>query len=268
MTNYILHELGQPLHAFDAAKILGKKIVVKKLAKGTKFITLDGIERKLSENDLMICDGDKPMCIAGVFGGLDAGVSETTKSIFLESACFESVHVRKTAKFHNIKTDSSFRFERGTDPSLTVYALQRAAKLLQELAGGEQAGSLIDIYPTVVNPKEIAFAFDNCDMLIGKKIDHNIIKKIIRALGISILSEGSDALLLAVPAYKVDVTRPADVVEEVLRIYGYNNIGFPARLHSSLSFSVQPNAEKLMECCSDLLSANGFQEILNNSLNA
>ena len=266
VTNYILHELGQPLHAFDAAKILGKKIVVKKLAKGTKFITLDGIERKLSENDLMICDGDKPMCIAGVFGGLNAGVSETTKSIFLESACFESVHVRKTAKFHNIKTDSSFRFERGTDPSLTVYALQRAAKLLQELAGGEQAGSLIDIYPTVVNPKEIAFAFDNCDMLIGKKIDHNIIKKIIRALGISILSEGSDALLLAVPAYKVDVTRPADVVEEVLRIYGYNNIGFPARLHSSLSFSVHPNAEKLMECCSDLLSANGFQEILNNSL--
>lgn len=240
--------------------------MVKKVAKETKFVTLDGTERKLSENDLMICDAEKPMCIAGVFGGLDSGVSETTKSIFLESACFEPVHVRKTSKFHNLKTDSSFRFERGTDPEITIYALQRAAKLLQELAGGEVAGSLIDIYPTKIEPKEIAFAFDTCDTLIGKKIEHNVIKKILHALGINISSEGQDALLLSVPAFKVDVTRAADVVEEVLRIYGYNNIGFPERVHSSLSFAPKPDPEKLREVCSDLLSANGFQEILNNSL--
>jgi phenylalanyl-tRNA synthetase beta chain len=266
VTNYVLHELGQPLHAFDADKIAGKKVLVKKVAKGTKFVTLDGIERKLSENDLMICDAEKPMCIAGVFGGLDSGVSEKTKSIFLESACFESVHIRKTSKFHNLKTDSSFRFERGTDPEITIYALQRAAKLLQEIAGGEVAGTLIDIYLVKVEPKEVSFAFDNCDTLIGKKIEHNTIKKIIRALGIGISSEGQDALLLSVPPFKVDVTRSADVIEEVLRVYGYNNIGFPERVHSSLSFAPKPDPEKLREICSDLLSSNGFQEILNNSL--
>ncbi len=266
VTNYVLHELGQPLHAFDADKIAGKKVIVQKVAKETKFVTLDGTERRLSENDLMICDYEKPMCIAGVFGGMNSGVSETTKNIFLESASFEPVHVRKTSKFHALKTDSSFRFERGADPEITVYALQRAAKLLQEIANGEVAGKLVDIYPIKVEPKEIAFAFDQCDVLIGKKIESNTIKKILHALGINISSEGKDALLLSVPPFKVDVTRPADVVEEVLRIYGYNNIGFPDRVHSSLSFAPKPDPEKLREICSDLLSSNGFQEILNNSL--
>lgn len=266
VTNYVLHEIGQPLHAFDAAMIAGNKVVVKKVAAGTKFISLEGTERKLSENDLMICDGEKPMCIAGVFGGLNSGVTETTKSIFLESACFEPVHIRKTSKFHALKTDASFRFERGTDPEITAYALQRAAKLLQEIAGGEVASKLVDIYPVKVEPKEIAFAFSNCDTLIGKTIEHNTIKKIVRALGIEIASEGKDALLLSVPAFKVDVTRSADVVEEVLRIYGYNNIGFPDFVRSSLSYAPKPDPEKLREVVSELLAANGFSEILNNSL--
>jgi phenylalanyl-tRNA synthetase beta chain len=266
VTNYVLHELGQPLHAFDAEKIAGKKVLVKKVEAGTKFTTLDGTERKLSENDLMICDGEKPMCIAGVFGGLHSGVSETTKNIFLESACFEPVHVRKTSKYHSLKTDSSFRFERGTDPEITVFALQRAAKLLAEIAGGNVSGELVDIYPVKVEPKEIAFAFATCDLLIGKSIEHNTIKKIIRALGMNISSEGHDALLLSVPAFKVDVTRPADVIEEVLRIYGYNNIGFPDRVHSSLSYAPKPDPEKVRDTISDLLSSNGFREILNNSL--
>lgn len=266
VTNYVLHELGQPLHAFDAAKIAGNKVVVKKVAAGTTFVTLDGVERKLSENDLMICDAEKPMCIAGVFGGLDSGVSETTTAIFLESACFEPVHVRKTSKFHALKTDSSFRFERGTDPEITVFALQRAARLLQEVAGGTAAGALIDIYPVPVAQKEIAFAFANCDTLIGKAIPHNTIKKIIRALGINISSEGQDALLLSVPAFKVDVTRSADVVEEVLRIYGYNQIAFPDQMRSSASFAPKPDPEKVLSSISNLLSGNGFQEILNNSL--
>ncbi len=266
VTNYVLHELGQPLHAFDAEKIAGKKVVVKKVSAGTKFITLDSVERKLSENDLMICDAEKPMCIAGVFGGEFSGVSETTKNIFLESACFEPVHVRKTSKYHSLKTDSSFRFERGTDPEITVFALQRAARLLEEVAGGKIAGELIDIYPVKVEQKEVAFAFSNCDTLIGKAIEHNTIKKIIRALGINISSEGHDALLLSVPAFKVDVTRAADVVEEILRIYGYNNIGFPERVHSSLSYAPKPDPEKILGTVSNHLSANGFQEILNNSL--
>ncbi len=266
VTNYVLHEIGQPLHAFDADKISGNKVVVKKVAAGTMFVSLEGTERKLSENDLMICDGEKPMCIAGVFGGLNSGVTETTKSIFLESACFEPVHVRKTSKFHTLKTDASFRFERGTDPEITVYALQRATKLLQEIAGGEVASKLVDIYPVKVEPKEIAFAFSNCDTLIGKAIEHSTIKKILLALGIEIASEGQDALLLSVPAFKVDVTRSADVVEEVLRIYGYNNISFPDFVRSSLSYAPKPDPEKLRELVSELLAANGFTEILNNSL--
>ncbi|CAN5885527.1 phenylalanine--tRNA ligase subunit beta [soil metagenome] len=266
VTNYVLHEIGQPLHAFDVEKITGNKIVVKKVAAGTTFISLEGTERKLSENDLVICDAEKPMCIAGVFGGLNSGVTETTKSIFLESACFEPVHVRKTSKFHTLKTDASFRFERGTDPEITVYALQRATKLLQEIAGGEVASAVIDIYPVKVEPKEIAFAFSNCDTLIGKSIEHNTIKKILRALGIEIDSEGKDALLLSVPAFKVDVTRAADVVEEVLRIYGYNNIAFPDFVRSSLSYAPKPDPEKLRETVAEFLAANGFSEILNNSL--
>lgn len=266
VTNYVLHELGQPLHAFDADTIAGKKIVVQKVANETPFVTLDGAERKLSANDLMICDAEKPMCIAGVFGGLHSGVTEKTKSIFLESACFEPVHVRKTSKHHALKTDSSFRFERGTDPEMTVFALQRAAYLLNEVAGAQIASSLVDLYPEKVQPKEVAFTFAKCEMLIGKNIDHTIIKKIIQALGMEIATEGKDALLLSVPAFKVDVTRDADVVEEVLRVYGYNNIEFPDFLRASLSFAPKPDPEKIQHTAANHLTAKGFFEILNNSL--
>ncbi|HTL82239.1 MAG TPA: phenylalanine--tRNA ligase subunit beta, partial [Bacteroidia bacterium] len=266
VTNFVLHELGQPLHAFDADMIAGKKVLVQKVADGTKFVTLDGVERKLSANDLMICDGEKPMCIAGVFGGLHSGVTEKTKNIFLESACFDSVHVRKTGKFHSLKTDSSFRFERGTDPEMTVAALQRAVLLLHEVSGAKVSFAPIDIYPVKVEPKEIAFTYAKCETLIGKHIDHNLVKAIIRSLGIEILTEGKDALLLSVPAFKVDVTRDADVVEEVLRIYGYNNIEFPDFLRASLSYAPKPDPEKIQNSIADSLAANGYREILNNSL--
>ncbi len=266
VTNYVLHELGQPLHAFDASKIAGNRIAVRKAVAGETFVTLDGVERKLHENDLMICDAEKPMCIAGVFGGLHSGVSESTTAIFLESACFEAVHVRKTAKRFNLKTDSSFRFERGTDPDMVIRALERAARLLQEVSGAEVAGAPIDIYPEPVQPFEIAFTYNRCDTLIGKTIERNTIKRIIQALGIEIESVGNDTLLLAVPPYKVDVTREADVVEEVLRIYGYNNIGFPEQVKSSLSWSKRPDNEMLRERISEMLVGQGFNEILNNSL--
>jgi phenylalanyl-tRNA synthetase beta chain len=262
----VLHELGQPLHAFDADLVAGNKVVVSKVADQTPFVTLDGTERKLSANDLMICDAEKPMCIAGVFGGLHSGVTEKTKSIFLESACFEPVHVRKTSKHHGLKTDSSFRFERGTDPNMTVFALQRAAYLLAEFAGGKVAGSLIDLYPEKVEPKEVAFSYDRCNTLIGKTIAPSVIRKILVALGIEIASEGKDALLLSVPPFKVDVTREADVVEEVLRIYGYNNIPFPDFLRASLSYAPKPDHEKIRNKVADQLSANGFFEMMNNSL--
>jgi len=201
-----------------------------------------------------------------VFGGLHSGVTEKTKTIFLEAACFEPVHVRKTGKRLGLKTDSSFRFERGTDPEMTVFALQRAAYLLGEIAGAQIAGTLIDIYPEKVKPREIAFTYAKCEMLTGKFIGHGVIRKILLALGIEIVSEGKDALLLAVPAFKVDVTRDADVVEEVLRIYGYNSIGVPERLLSSVSSAPKPDPEKIRELVCDLLTANGFYEILNNSL--
>ncbi|HLG04275.1 MAG TPA: phenylalanine--tRNA ligase subunit beta, partial [Bacteroidia bacterium] len=266
VTNYVMHELGQPLHAFDADRIEGKKVVVRKVSAGTKFITLDNIERKLSADDLMICDTVKPMCIAGVFGGIDSGVSEKTMNIFLESAFFDPVHVRKTGKRHQLKTESSFRFERGTDPEMTVTALQRAIYLLEEVAGAQVSGELIDIYPEKVEEKEIAFTYAQCDLLTGKSIPHTEIKKILLALGIEIESEGKDALRLLVPAFKVDVTGAADVIEEVLRIYGYNNIPLPEFLRANLSISPKPDPEKIREHVSGHLSSNGFCEILNNSL--
>ncbi len=266
VTNYVLHELGQPLHAFDADKIAGKKVIVRKVDEGTPFVTLDGVERKLAAQDLMICDTEKPMCIAGVFGGLHSGVSENTKAIFLESACFEPVHVRKTSKRHTLKTDSSFRFERGTDPNLTMVALQRAAWLLNEVANGEVSSAPIDIYPTPVEATEIAFSYSYCDALIGKAIERSLIRKILLALGIEIVHESNDALLLAVPPFKVDVKREADVVEEVLRIYGYNNIGFPEQVRGSLSYAPTPDAERAQTTIANLLAAQGFQEMVNNSL--
>ena len=266
VTNFVLHELGQPLHAFDADKINGDKILVQKVEKDTKFITLDKIERSLSENDLVICDAEKPLCIAGVFGGAASGVSESTKTIFLESAYFNAVSVRKTSKFHGLKTDASFRFERGTDPEITVYALKRAALLIQEIAGGVISSEITDFYPTPVQPFSIDFSYSRCHKLIGKTLANAVIKNIITALGINISSESSQGLTLAVPAFKVDVQRDVDVVEEILRIYGYNNIDIPVEVHSSLSYHPKPDKEKLQDLTSNLLSSQGFKEIMNNSL--
>lgn len=265
-TNYVMFELGQPLHAFDAAKIKGNKIVVKKLNAATPFITLDGIEHELSSDDLMICDESNALCIAGVFGGKNSGITETTKELFLESACFNSVSVRKTAKRHGLKTDASFRFERGTDPAITVYALKRAALLIQEICGGQISGELIDLYPSPVAPFKIEFSYTNCGRIIGKKIEHEIIKKIIRTLGIQIVSENGDILHLEVPAFKVDVQREIDVIEEVLRIYGYNQIEIPSHVSSSLSYATKPDREKIMNTVADLLTSNGFSEIMSLSL--
>ena len=265
-TNYVLHELGQPLHAFDADKISGKKVIVKKLPAKTKFKTLDEVERELGAEDLMICNEKEGMCIAGVFGGITSGVTAQTKNIFLESAYFDPVHIRKTAKRHALKTDASFRFERGTDPNITVYALKRAAMLIKEVAGGTVSSNIVDIYPNPVENFKVAFSFANCDKLIGKQVDHELIKKILRSLGIEITSEGHDALLLSVPPFKVDVQREADVVEEVLRIYGYNNVELPSSLHASLSYAPKPDPDKIQSIISNLLSANGFHEIVTNSL--
>lgn len=266
ITNFILHELGQPLHAFDAAKVAGSKIVVRTAPEGTPFTTLDGVERKLNENDLMICNGNEPMCIAGVFGGLDSGVTEETTSIFIESAYFNPIAVRKTARRHGLNTDSSFRFERGIDPNLTIYALQRAALLVKELAGGEISSEVIDVYPTPIENFSVEVSLDRMRKLIGKDIETETIKSILDALEIAIVEENGDQLLLNVPAFRVDVQREADVVEEVLRIYGYNNIEMPQQVRSTLSFEPRPEKDKLVNTASDLLSSNGFNEIMSNSL--
>jgi phenylalanyl-tRNA synthetase beta chain len=266
ITNFVLHELGQPLHAFDVSKITGKKVVVKKLKEGSKFTTLDGVERTLSSEDLMICNAEEPMCIAGVFGGIHSGVTTETTSIFIESAYFNSTSVRKSAKKHSLKTDASFRYERGADPNMTVFALKRAALLMKEIAGGEIASDIIDIYPQKIENFKIAFSFGSCDQLIGKHIDVETIKNIILSLGIEIEQEGNDALLLSVPPFKVDVQREQDIVEEVLRIYGYNNIEIPVALNSSLSFAEKPDKEKIQHVTSEFLTSNGFSEIMGLSL--
>ncbi len=266
ITNYVLHELGQPMHAFDADKIKGNKVIVKKLADKTKFKTLDEVERELSSDDLMICDAEGGMCIAGVFGGLDSGVTSVTTNLFLESAYFNSTSVRKTAKRHGLKTDSSFRFERGTDPNITVYALKRAALLIKEIAGGEISSEIIDVYPNAIENFKVPFSFSNCDKLIGKKLEHDTIKSILTSLDIIIENESNDALLLSVPPFKVDVTREQDVIEEVLRVYGYNNIEIPAALNSSLAFAEKPDKEKIQNVVSELLSNNGFSETMCLSL--
>lgn len=266
VTNYVLHELGQPLHAFDAGQIAGRKIIVKKCAEGTPFVTLDGVERKLSAEDLMICDAEKPLCIAGVFGGISSGVTEQTTNVFLESAYFNAVSVRKTSKRHGLKTDASFRFERGTDPEITVLALQRAALLIKEVAGGEISSSVSDIYPVKAQPFEVPVKYQNIVDLIGKDIPAAEIKEIIASLGISIAKENAEGLDLLVPAYKVDVTRECDITEEVLRIYGYDNIEIPSKVNASLAYTVKPNKENIQNLVADMLTANGFVEIWCNSL--
>lgn len=266
ITNYVLHGLGQPLHAFDANKITGGKVIVKKVAEGTPFVTLDDVERKLSADDLMICNTEVPMCIAGVFGGKTSGVDAETKNVFLESAYFNSVSVRKTSKRHGLKTDASFRFERGTDPEITVTALKYAALLIKELAGGEISSSISDIYPNHIRPFEFEVSYTNINKLIGANIPSAEIKHIITALGITATSTSDDTLALRVPSFKVDVTRECDITEEVLRIYGYNNIEIPSKVNASLSYSVKPEKENTHNVIADMLTANGYAEIMCNSL--
>ncbi len=266
ITNFVLHETGHPLHAFNADKVKGQKVVIKKLAKDTPFITLDEEERKLSENDLMICNVEDGMCMAGVYGGIDSGVKNDTKNIFLESAYFDPATIRKTAKLHNLQTDASFRFERGADPNMTVYALKRAALLFKELAGGEISSEIVDVYPTEIKPWEIEIDYKNVDRLIGKVIDRTQIKNILTNLDIQILEEKENGLLLLIPTYKVDVTREADVIEEILRVYGYNNIEIGHSLKSAISYTQEPDKEKVQNLIADYLSSNGFNEIMNNSL--
>ena len=266
ITNYVLHETGQPLHAFDTEKILGKEIIVKTLNKDTKFITLDENKRKLSENDLMICNAEVPMCIAGVFGGLDSGVTNDTKSIFIESAYFDPTSIRKTAKYHKLNTDASFRYERGCDPNITVYALKRAALLIKELCGGVISSDVIDVYPNPIEDFSINFSYNNLNKLIGEELDRNLVKSIIKNLEIKIIEENDDNLSLLVPPYRTDVRREVDVIEEVLRIYGFNSIKINNKLNASIDSSSVITSYRLKNIISNLLVFNGFNEVMNNSL--
>ncbi|MBR9847331.1 MAG: phenylalanine--tRNA ligase subunit beta [Algicola sp.] len=266
ITNYVLHELGQPLHAFDAAKITGNKVIVKTLPKGTKFTTLDDIERELHEEDLMICDAEKPMCIAGVFGGVHSGVTEATTSIFLESAYFNPVSIRKTAKRHAMNTDASFRFERGIDPNITGYALKRAALLIQDIAGGDITSDLMDFYPKKIEDFQVRLSFDNAKKLIGQEIPKETIKSILTSLEIKVNNVTETGLGLTVPAYRNDVQREADIIEEILRVYGYNNIKTTEQLNASISNTSKFEDYKLQNIIGNQLAAQGFFEILSNSL--
>lgn len=269
ITNYILHAIGQPLHCFDLAKIDGEKVVVRNCEEGTPFTTLDGVEHKLSSADLMICSATKPMCIAGVFGGLDSGVTEATTDVFIESAYFNPTSVRKTARRQGLQTDASFRYERGTDPNITMYALKLAALMIKELAGGEICGEPIDIYPNPVAPFDVTLSYDYARGLIGKNIPNETINAILGALEIEIVSNDGKEAQLKVPTYRVDVQRPCDVVEDVLRIYGYNNVEMGTTVHSSLSFKSEADIDNnLRNLISEQLTASGFNEILNNSLSA
>lgn len=266
ITNFVLFELGQPLHAFDAAKIEGREVVVRTCAEGTPFVTLDGVERKLTDKDLMICSAERPMCIAGVFGGLDSGISETTTDVFIESAYFNPVWVRKTAKRFGLNTDSSFRFERGIDPNLQVYATKRAALLMKELAGGSISSEITDICPVPAADFVFDISFARINALIGKEIPQETVRTILAALEVKILSEHEGRLTVAVPPYRVDVQREADLIEDILRIYGYNNVEIPARVRSTLSYAPKPDRNRLVNLAADYLTDNGFTEIMSNSL--
>lgn len=267
ITNYVLREIGQPLHAFDADMIDGRKVIIRTLPDKSKFITLDGVERSLSSKDLMICNAKEGMCIAGVFGGIRSGVTESTVNIFLESAYFNPVSIRKTARRHGLNTDASFRFERGADPEITTWALKRAALLIRELAGGKISSDIVDIYPSKIERRKIEVTFGNIARLVGKKIDPIIIKRILGLLDINIHNETGDSLLLEIPSYRVDVSCEADVTEDILRIYGYNNIEINEHVNSTLYSPEKPDREKLTNTISDMLTANGFCEIMCNSLN-
>lgn len=266
ITNFVLHESGQPLHAFDAAKIAGNQVIVKTLPAGTKFTTLDDQERTLLDSDLMICSRDEGMCIAGVFGGIHSGVNSDTEDIFLESACFDPVYIRKSAKHHVLNTDASFRFERGTDPNNTIWALKRAAQLIRDIAGGSISSKVIDIYPNPVEDFQVEILFSNVDRLIGNPIPPKTVKSIVKSLDMVVEFENEKGLLLRIPPYRVDVQREADVIEEILRIYGFNRVEIGSGLRSTLSWSEKPDREKIVNMVSDLLTDNGFYEMKSNSL--
>lgn len=267
VTNFILHELGQPLHSFDAAKIKGNKVVVKAVEAGTKFVTLDGVERTLTDRDLMICNTEEPMCIGGVFGGLDSGVTEQTTDVFLESACFHPTWIRKTARRFGLNTDASFRFERGLDPNNTIYVLKRAALLIQELAGGKITGAIQDVYPKVVEPYRVEVSYTKINSLIGKEIPVDTVKSIVDSLEMKIESETAEGLCLRVPVYRIDVQRDVDVIEDILRIYGYNNVEFNEEVKACLSYQTPTDhSYKMQNLISEQLCGCGFNEIMNNSL--
>lgn len=270
ITNYILLGFGQPLHSFDLDKVKGEQIVVRTCPTGTKFVTLDGVEHELHESDLMICDAERPMCIAGVFGGLDSGVTADTKSVFIESAWFNPTRIRRTARRHGLSTDASFRYERGADPSITVYAAKLAATMIKEIAGGEICGEVADICAAPVERKELDFSLEYCNRLIGKELPAELVVCILKALDFDVEKTGDpDVLHLKVPTYRVDVYRPCDVVEEVLRVYGYNNVEIDSEMHISLSQRGDTDASYAMQqLVSEQLTAQGFAEIMNNSLTA
>jgi phenylalanyl-tRNA synthetase beta chain len=265
-TNYVMLETGQPLHAFDMAKVFGEKVIVKKAQKGTNFTTLDEVERKLTENDLMICDAEKPMCIAGVFGGINSGITEKTTSIFLESAYFEATGIRKTSKYHGLKTDASFRYERGADPEITIYALKRTLQLLQEICGGKAATQIVDVYPSPQEKNRIELFYKYLDTLVGQKINKEEIEIILKSLDFDIVESREDGIVVDVHTAKVDVTRPCDLVEEIIRIYGYNKINVGERLISSISYTNKKDPIRLKNQISDLLVNNAYLEMMNNSL--
>lgn len=265
-TNYVMHELGQPLHAFDASKIPSQQIQVKTLPAGTKFTTLDGLERELHEDDLMICSENRPLCIAGVLGGLDSGVSDNTTQVFLESAYFNPVSVRKTAKRHTINTDSSFRFERGIDIEFTEYALKRTAILINQLAGGTITSDVVDEYPVKFEESQVVLNFDKITKMIGQEIPRETIKSILTSLDIKINNVTEAGIGVIIPSYRVDVTREADLVEEILRVYGYNNIDFSKKITTSLIFSDKINLHQIENLVANQLISQGFYEMMNNSL--
>jgi len=266
ITNFVLYECGQPLHAFDADKITGQKVIIKNLPDGTKITTLDNVERELSSKDLIICNEEEGMCIAGVFGGLKSGVTETTRNVFLESAYFNPVSIRKTSKRHGLNTDASFRFERGADPEITAWALKRAAILIRDIAGGKLLADIKDIYPVKIPNPVITISCDKINRLIGKDLPYDKIKKIISLMDIKILSENLPEMKIEIPARKVDVQKEADITEEILRIYGYNNVEVGTHVNSTLTYTEKPDRHRLMNLVSEMLTANGFSEIMCNSL--
>lgn len=266
ITNFVLHECGEPMHAFDMDKVEGGQIIVRTVEPETKFTTLDGVERTLASDDLMICSATRPMCLAGVFGGMDSGVSETTTRIFIESAYFNPVYVRRSAKRHGLSTDSSWRFERGADPEMLPYALKRCALLISELAGGRVVGEVIDIYPNPIKPFDVKIDLERINRLIGKEIPASIFDTILKSLEIEIVVKNKEQWTLSVPTYRVDIQREADIAEEILRIYGFNNIENPPFIKNVLTVGNRQTTDKLVGVVSNMLSSLGFSEIMSNSL--